>query len=69
MMRTLSTLFSSSAPTLKAMSIVEKVVENEVISKVIRESRDSLEKGRSMTEPMLAHWAFPPSVPVSTSFS
>ncbi|MFC0023003.1 hypothetical protein ACFFKF_03855 [Neobacillus cucumis] len=51
------------------MSIVEKVVENEVISKVIRESRDSLEKGRSMTEPMLAHWAFPPSVPVSTSFS
>jgi type IV pilus assembly protein PilC len=62
MMRTLSTLFASSVPILQAMSIVEKVVENEVISKVIRESRDSLEKGRSMTEPMTSHWAFPPLV-------
>ena len=62
MMRTLSTLFSSSVPILQAMSIVEKVVENEVISRVIRQSRDSLEKGRSMTEPMLSHWAFPPLV-------
>ncbi|WP_042459212.1 type II secretion system F family protein [Neobacillus dielmonensis] len=62
MMRTLSTLFSSSVPILQAMSIVEKVVENEVISRVIRQSRDSLEKGRSMTEPMLDHWAFPPLV-------
>lgn len=62
MMRTLSSLFSSSVPILQAMSIVEKVVENEVIAKVIRESRDSLEKGRSMTEPMMSHWAFPPLV-------
>ncbi len=62
MMRTLSSLFSSSVPILQAMSIVEKVVENDVISKVIRESRDSLEKGRSMTEPMVNHWAFPPLV-------
>lgn len=62
MMRTLSTLFSSSVPILQAMSIIEKVVENEVISKVIRESRVSLEKGRSMTEPMSEHWAFPPLV-------
>jgi type IV pilus assembly protein PilC len=62
MMRTLSSLFSSSVPILQAMSIVEKVVENEVISKVIRESRDTLEKGRSMTEPMISHWAFPPLV-------
>ncbi|MBU8916629.1 type II secretion system F family protein [Bacillus sp. FJAT-29953] len=62
MMRTLSTLFSSSVPILQSMAIVEKVVENEVISKVIRESRNSLEKGRSMTEPMNDHWAFPPLV-------
>ncbi|MEH7254086.1 type II secretion system F family protein [Neobacillus niacini] len=62
MMRTLSSLFSSSVPILQAMSIVEKVVENEVLSKVIRESRDTLEKGRSMTEPMRNHWAFPPLV-------
>jgi type IV pilus assembly protein PilC len=62
MMRTLASLFSSSVPILQAMSIVEKVVENEVIAKVIRESRDSLEKGRSMTEPMSEHWVFPPLV-------
>ncbi|WP_144547828.1 type II secretion system F family protein [Bacillus sp. X1(2014)] len=62
MMRTLSSLFSSSVPILQAMSIVEKVVENEVLAKVIRKSRDSLEKGRSMTEPMQNHWAFPPLV-------
>ncbi|WP_160721993.1 type II secretion system F family protein [Bacillus sp. USDA818B3_A] len=62
MMRTLSSLFSSSVPILQAMSIVEKVVENEVLAKVIRESRDTLEKGQSMTEPMQQHWAFPPLV-------
>lgn len=62
MMRTLSSLFSSSVPILQAMDIVEKVVENEVIAKVVRESRDALEKGRSMTEPMKLHWAFPPLV-------
>jgi type IV pilus assembly protein PilC len=62
MTRTLSSLFSSSVPILQAMAIVEKVVENEVIARVIRESRDSLEKGRSMTVPMKDHWAFPPLV-------
>jgi type IV pilus assembly protein PilC len=62
MMRTLSSLFSSSVPILQAMSIVEKVVENEVMAKVIQQSRISLEKGGSMTVPMKAHWAFPPLV-------
>ncbi|MEH7106635.1 type II secretion system F family protein [Bacillus sp. JJ1764] len=62
MMRTLSSLFSSSVPILQAMTIVERVVENEVLAKVIRESRQTLEKGRSMTEPMEKHWAFPPLI-------
>lgn len=62
MMRTLSSLFSSSVPILEAMIIVEKVVENDVIARVIMKSRESLEKGRSMSEPMKAHWAFPPLV-------
>lgn len=62
MTRTLSSLFSSSVPILQAMSIVENVVENEVIARVIRKSRDSLEKGQSMTIPMQEHWAFPPLV-------
>ncbi|SFB16299.1 MULTISPECIES: type II secretion system F family protein [unclassified Bacillus (in: firmicutes)] len=59
MTRTLSSLFSSSVPILQAMSIVENVVENEVIARVVRKSRDSLEKGQSMTVPMKDHWAFP----------
>ncbi|MBS8265081.1 type II secretion system F family protein [Mesobacillus boroniphilus] len=62
MTRTLSSLFTSSVPILQALSIVENVVENEVISKVVRESRDALEVGQSMTVPMRRHWAFPPLV-------
>ncbi len=62
MTRTLSSLFSSAVPILQALTIVEDVVDNEVITKVIRESRDSLERGQSLTEPMRRHWAFPPLV-------
>lgn len=62
MTRTLSSLFSSSVPILEAMSISEKVVENEVIARVIRQCHDTLEKGQSMAEPMKKHWAFPPLI-------
>jgi type IV pilus assembly protein PilC len=62
MTRTLSSLFSSSVPILQALSIVENVVENEVIAKVMRQARDSLERGQSLAEPMRKHWAFPPLV-------
>ncbi|MBD7963125.1 type II secretion system F family protein [Fictibacillus norfolkensis] len=62
MTRTLSSLFSSSVPILQSLSIVEKVVENEVVAKVIRESRSSLETGQRLTEPMKRHWIFPPLV-------
>ncbi|WP_449620015.1 type II secretion system F family protein [Robertmurraya sp. Marseille-Q9965] len=62
MTRTLSSLFTSSVPILQAMTIVENVVENEVIAKVIRQSSDALEKGQSLTGPMKKHWAFPPLV-------
>ncbi|WP_394580158.1 type II secretion system F family protein [Cytobacillus firmus] len=62
MTRTLSSLFSSSVPILQALSIVESIVENEVMAKVITKSRDSLEQGKSLTEPMKKHWVFPPLV-------
>ncbi|MGE7779525.1 type II secretion system F family protein [Peribacillus sp. NPDC097264] len=62
MTRTLSSLFSSSVPILQAMKIVEQVVENEVVGRVIRESHDSLERGQSITDPMKKHWAFPPLI-------
>ncbi|MFD1030491.1 type II secretion system F family protein [Metaplanococcus flavidus] len=61
--RTLSSLFSSSVPILQALTMVEKVVGNAVMSKVILASRDNLERGGSLTEPMKDHWAFPPLIP------
>ncbi|WP_060203215.1 type II secretion system F family protein [Sporosarcina koreensis] len=61
--RTLSSLFASSVPILQALSMTEKIVENEVISRVVGESRESLERGGSLTEPMAGHWAFPPLIP------
>ncbi|GAE27338.1 type IV fimbrial assembly protein PilC [Halalkalibacter wakoensis JCM 9140] len=60
--RTLSSLFSSSVPILQAVGIVEKVVGNEVIAKILRTSRQSLEKGESLTAPMRSSWVFPPLV-------
>lgn len=62
MTRTLSSLFSSSVPILQALSIVEKVIENGVMSRVLKGAKESLEKGESLTEPMKKHWVFPPLV-------
>ena len=61
--RTLSSLFTSSVPILQAMTMTEKVVGNAVMSKVLLASRDSLERGGSLTAPMKKHWAFPPLIP------
>lgn len=61
--RTLSSLFSSSVPILQCLTMTEKVVDNAVMSKVILASRDSLERGGSLTAPMRKHWAFPPLIP------
>jgi type IV pilus assembly protein PilC len=62
MTRTLSSLFASSVPILQAMSIVERIVGNEVMSRVIKASRVSLEQGLPLAEPMKEHWVFPPMV-------
>ncbi|WP_458412341.1 type II secretion system F family protein [Schinkia sp. CFF1] len=62
MTNTLASLFASSVPILEAVSIVERVVENEVFARVLRDSRHALEQGISLTVPMRAHWVFPPLV-------
>ncbi|PSL43980.1 type IV pilus assembly protein PilC [Salsuginibacillus halophilus] len=62
MTRTLSSLFASSVPVLQSVSIVERVVGNEVISRVLQAARTSLERGERMSAPMDQHWAFPPMV-------
>ncbi|MBP3949654.1 type II secretion system F family protein [Bacillus suaedae] len=62
MTRTLSSLFSSSVPILQAIKIVEKVVGNEVIAAIMKQSRHALENGERLTEPMRKSWVFPPLV-------
>lgn len=62
MTRTLSSLFTSSVPILQALTIVEKVVGNPVIGKVVLESRTSLEQGGTLSEPLRKSWIFPPLV-------
>ncbi|MCP8617935.1 type II secretion system F family protein [Salirhabdus salicampi] len=60
--RTLSSLLMNSVSILKAVALTEKVVGNEVFSRALGESRYVLERGRSMSEPLDKHWAFPPLV-------
>ncbi|NCU16940.1 type II secretion system F family protein [Pallidibacillus pasinlerensis] len=67
MTRTLSSLFTSSVPILQALTIVEKVIGNPVISKVVLEARDSLEKGNRLSEPFEESWVIPPLVTSMTA--
>ncbi|PYZ93634.1 type II secretion system protein F [Salipaludibacillus keqinensis] len=62
MTRTLSSLFSSSVPILQSIQMVERVVQNEVISRSLKKSREALEGGQRLTEPMKKHWVYPPLV-------
>jgi type IV pilus assembly protein PilC len=59
MTRTLSSLVGNSVPILQAISISEKIVGNEIIAQVLRQSREALESGKSLTEPLQNHWVFP----------
>jgi len=62
MMGTLSSLFSSAVPILQSLTIVERVVGNPVMSQVVLEARDNLEKGSTLSEPLERSWLFPPLV-------
>ncbi|WP_426449719.1 type II secretion system F family protein [Paenibacillus sp. S-38] len=62
MTRTLSSLYSSSVPILQSLHIVESVVGNKVIGGFIRNSMDSLQQGRPLSEPLKKAWVFPPMV-------
>ena len=67
MTRTLSSLFSSAVPILQALTIVEKVVGNPVIGKVVLEARESLESGSTLSAPLEKSWIFPPLVTQMTA--
>jgi type IV pilus assembly protein PilC len=60
--RTFSSLFAAAIPMLQAMTIVSNVVGNEVIGKLILESREGLRSGRSIADPFKDSWLFPPMV-------
>ncbi|HEY0828859.1 MAG TPA: type II secretion system F family protein, partial [Bacilli bacterium] len=60
--RTFSSLFAAAIPMLQTMTIVSAVVGNEVIKKVIVDSREGLRNGESIAEPFRNSWLFPPMV-------
>ncbi len=60
--RTLSTLLSSGVPLLTAMEIVENVVANRVLAKVIAEARAAIREGDSISGPLKRSQQFPPMV-------
>ncbi|MED4603477.1 type II secretion system F family protein [Paenibacillus validus] len=60
--RTFCSLFAAAIPMLQMMSIVSTVVGNEVIAKLIRDSREGLRAGNSIAEPFKNSWLFPPMV-------
>lgn len=62
MTRTLSTLYESSVPITQSLQIVEQVVGNAVIEKLLRESSVSVLEGNSLAQPFIGHWAVPPFV-------
>lgn len=59
---TMSTLLSSGVPMLSAMSIVQTIVGNTVLSKVIEEARDNVREGESLAAPLRRSGEFDPIV-------
>lgn len=57
--RTLATLIDSGVPLLQCLDIVESVVGNEVISRVVRNVRNSVEGGERIASPLKISEEFP----------
>lgn len=60
--RTLGTLLQSGVPLLTAMEIVENVVANRVLTKVLTEARNAIREGDSIAGPLKRSGQFPPMV-------
>jgi type IV pilus assembly protein PilC len=58
--RTLSTLVDSGVPILESLDIVSDVVNNQVLGRVIRQMRQSVEKGERLAESLKVSEEFPP---------
>ncbi len=58
--RTLATLVGSGVPILDSLDIVSDVVNNQVLGRVIRQMRQSVEKGERLAESLKVSEEFPP---------
>ena len=57
--RTMASQFASSVPVLQILSMSAEVANNLVIAKVLKQSRESLRRGSSLSEPFAQSWVFP----------
>ncbi|GAA0294778.1 type IV pilus assembly protein PilC [Gracilibacillus halotolerans] len=57
--QTMSMLLSSAVPVLQAISITEKVIDNKVMKKVIADSHQSIQEGKSLSTTLAHSWIFP----------
>jgi len=60
--RTLATLLSSGVPLLLSMDITRNIISNVTIKKAVEETKNSLQEGASVAEPLKKSGEFPPMV-------
>ncbi|MGF7397051.1 type II secretion system F family protein [Thermoanaerobacterium thermosaccharolyticum] len=60
--RTLATLISSGIPLIEALSVVERVVGNSIISNGLKKAEEDIKRGNSLAEPLKKMNIFPPMV-------
>jgi type IV pilus assembly protein PilC len=59
MTRTLASLFASAVPVLQSLTMVSEIVNNEVMAKTLRDARQSLRSGDSLSAPLAKSEFFP----------
>jgi len=60
--RTLSTLLAAGVPILNALTIVQNVIGNMVLSKVVGDAREAVKEGQPIAEALKRSKEFPPMV-------
>jgi len=58
--RTLSTLLASGVNLLTALELVERVLDNVVVGATLEKTRDEVERGQVLAQPLAASGHFPP---------
>lgn len=57
--KTFLTLSTAGVPLLKSIDLVSKVIDNEVIARVLQKAHSDVERGLPMSEPLSKSFAFP----------